>query len=1718
MRHFYAYLNVGLFLLFSNVLTSSLYAQDDCGVSLLHGQGYTTTISSVTDNGDNTKTITLTVSKESCSGCKKMNQYAVEADAGTYSDIEVHSLDGDELSPNIAYGPNLGGIPFQGFRINNVNGMLNGQAVGFKVTYTLAGNLQDQQVRAKASNHIMTVSFDQEDFQSVLDCQSDEEEENPDCGVSEYHGQGYTTTISAVTDNGDGTKTIELTIDRESCFFCLLMTQYAVEADAGTYSDIEVESLDGESLNANISLGPYLWGIPFQGFRINNTVGMNNCQAVGFKLRYTIEGAFQDQQVRLKAWFHNYTVSFAAEDFQSVLDCQNPVVENPDILPYYPPLEGGKSFDIIGSELTSLNSTYAQTGNYISDDIFQVVGTSVLISIQTQPGQYQAALDLLTTPAYGLAGQVGNAGNEQITGLYPILNLLALNELPNLLISVSPVYSALGNAGIVTSQGDISMRSYLARDGFRVNGEGIKVGVLSDSYNTLLGDPASDDVIKGDLPGPANPDNLTPVDVLQDYPFGTRSDEGRAMLQIVHDVAPGAELAFRTGFLGATDFAAGIIELQEAGCNVIVDDITYISEPFFRDGVVAQAVDQVTALGVSYFTAAGNFGTRSWQGSFAPTAAPDDIVGEAHNFAAGEGGNDIYQSISLSQGSYTVVLQWDDGTPGNATSSDFDIYLSNENGNTLFGFNRVNTGGPALEVLPFTVAAETAQTNFLIVRESGSGPALLKYIVFRGDVTINEYATPNASTVMGQANAEGAITVGAVLFSNTPEFGVDPPTIASFSSRGGTPVNGVARLKPEITGPNGANTSVDLGGVNIDGDDFPNFFGTSAAAPHAAGVAALVLQARDKYYETGITPETVKDVLQSTAIDMDTPGYDPASGAGFIQADAALQTLANPSPFVTEISYDESLTPGLDEILLTIYGQFLNGESQVYFNGEPLEGSSTLEGDTAITATIPPFDALFPEIQVYNPPLAGTNGLDGGLSNPLYFNTKTTILVSIQDTAKTYGALLPEFSATYTLETPDTSVVLTDTELSPEELERIYAIELTTIATSLSNVGLWAIEADPADPLNPDSDVDATDSLDISLLQRFNFVFDNGLMTINPLDLVITPRDTTFVYNDSISGFTFDYTFSSDPLTAQTIGAADSLAILSGLKLSHGTALVNRPGLVRGTALVNELGELALNDAFVNRSFMIAQRVVQVRGTALVNGDLLDPGAMANALNTASSSTTFTQVRGTALVNGFSLVRGTALVNTLDTLGNITNSASLNDPAALVNSSAIMNATAIDADSNTDVIVILGDEDIAILSGDSVGNVTIRSINLITGDTVGTHLSIPGALLTNNFNVSYGIGSFTIIPDTVAFEIDAESLNQDYDGTPKSVSVSTMPEGVEVLITYDGELELPVNAGSYEVEVVPADVNTYGSANATLVINPVEATISAGIQVMDEGQAIPQFIAELTGVVEGDQAAVQASISYTVNPNFNAELPAGTYELIPSATSSNYLFAFVNGTLYVNPAGPGTCQIVPTLICYDELPASDENPYAYIAYFLYENNNDAGVFVPYGEDNLLAGTNVDNQNQPEYFNPGGSFVIVFFDEGPLTWTVRSNKSDGTSGALTTTWSAESMCQSPKSNDGNGGKPEKPTNEDEETATMQWEPINVYPNPSTGKVFLQLNGEAISEASIEVFDNVGRKIAIPAHNTSESALEIDFGGLNAGLYLIRIYREGSVQVSRVVITE
>ncbi len=492
-----------------------------------------------------------------------------------------------------------------------------------------------------------------------------------------------------------------------------------------------------------------------------------------------------------------------------------------------------------------------------------------------------------------------------VSGLFPIESIDELANLGSLKFAKPAI--SITNVGSTTSQADAAMNADIARSSFGVDGTGVTVGVLSDSYDDLGG--ASADVASGDLPGAGNPlGNTIPVNVLADSSASGNIDEGRAMLQLVHDVAPGAKLAFHTANGGQANFANGIINLaNEAGSDVIVDDIIYFDEPMFQDGIIAQAVDTVVGNGVSYFSSAGNNGRDAYESAFNPSGEVSSL-GEFHDFDPGAG-VDVLQSITIPVDSgFSMSFQWDSPffsvSGGAGSPNDLDIFVFDSTGNSVLAGSRdFNIGADPVESLSFFNDGSfgTDQFNIAISNFDGPNPDLMKYVIFDRNITINEFDTASG-TLYGHANANGAQAVGAAFYQDTPRFGTDPAVLEDFSSPGPTPIlfetDGTPTLelrqKPEIVAPDGTNTT--FFGEDTDGDGFPNFFGTSAAAPHAAAVAALMLEAAP-----GKNPADIYTALENTALDMDDPstpgfdvGFDDATGYGLIQADRAISEVFIP--------------------------------------------------------------------------------------------------------------------------------------------------------------------------------------------------------------------------------------------------------------------------------------------------------------------------------------------------------------------------------------------------------------------------------------------------------------------------------------------------------------------------------------------------------------------------------------------------------------------------------------------------------------------------------------------------------------------------------------------------------------------------------------------------------------------------------------------------------
>ncbi len=811
---------------------------------------------------------------------------------------------------------------------------------------------------------------------------------------------------------------------------------------------------------------------------------------------------------------------------------------------------------IIGSELSSI---YYNNPTGLSSPFFiisKIAGVGyVRIDVIVNVGNYAYVLDLLqqTTPiAYGLTNIVTNGENGSgkkeivITGDYPIANLLKLNDLGAYINYCRPFYEAFSNSGLVNSAGDTSMRSNLVRTGYKVTGEGVKIGVISNSFATITnGTTATLPLQPITIPANSTPQtfitntaaqdltngDLSPVTILQDYPIRS-TDEGRAMAQIVHDVAPGAEVYFRTGYFTAGDFASGIKQLAAAGCKVIVDDLTYFTEPFLKDGVVAKAVDEVKAQGVTYFSSAGNFGKKSYEKDFRPVdAATAGFSGKvAHNFS--NTGVDILQKVTLAPGNYTIVLQWVDDIYSNGdvqgTKYDLDMFYrtytaASPTPSEWKGFNRDNTNGDPIEVLPFIIASPT-DADFIIINSNTFGnPVRCKYIIYRGDVQIltND---EGSSTIVGQANAAGAIAVGASRYDKAPPY-LAIPLIESFSSNGGTKTEGLVRNKPDLVGPDGVNTTVKLGQdyPNNVLDGYSNFFGTSAAAPHAAAVAALIMQGKKKFLDqdpTLATPDETRTLLQATAVDMEvaknlpSTKFDYISGYGLVDADAAMRTFAAPVASLIEVIVPTDIKPcsGVP-FTITVTGENFSTNTVVYIINGP--GDSTIITPTfinssAVSVTINSCIGN-PEIKAYTPPKAGTNGTDGGFSNSKYFFS-AYVTVDAVNVNKKYGETLVALDTIVRVN----GKLLQDTTLTLDQIG-LAGMIVTTPATSISDVGTYIIDVSRVfDPAN---------AADVQFQKSYNYKFTGGTVTIAKMPLRVTPYNKSITYGQNVGKVTFKYDF-----------------------------------------------------------------------------------------------------------------------------------------------------------------------------------------------------------------------------------------------------------------------------------------------------------------------------------------------------------------------------------------------------------------------------------------------------------------------------------------------------------------------------------------------------------------------------------------------------------------
>lgn len=463
----------------------------------------------------------------------------------------------------------------------------------------------------------------------------------------------------------------------------------------------------------------------------------------------------------------------------------------------------------------------------------------------------------------------------------------------------------LRNAGSVTSEGSKAHGADRARKFYNTDGTGVKVGILSDSD-----DFKEESIASGDLPA----DTVTVPG--EDGRPG--SGEGTAMMEIVHDVAPGAKIFFATAFTSAESFADNIRALRFVyHCDIIADDVQYYFESPYQDDIVAAAIADVRADGALYFSSAGNGGnfndgtSGTFEGDFKSAGALATIS----EFGAGQDTPKFYRVMDFGRKVVSnrieliggpVVLHWaDPGSLDNPLSSnDYDVFiLSPDLREVLVASTDIQDGDDLpFEFLGFLVPSEL---RIVVAATPTAQVRAVRLQIFDGELGIG-----TAGSVGGHAGSASTFAVGAVDAASADggEFIEGPLTpVEIFSSDGnrmhfydrdgnqigsGNPTfagnAGVTIKKPDASAADGVTTTLPpFSGLNP-------FFGTSAAAPHAAALAALIKSAVPTADATKIAKS-----LKGGALDIEAAAADIDSGEGVLSAMNGLQRAgARPNVFL----------------------------------------------------------------------------------------------------------------------------------------------------------------------------------------------------------------------------------------------------------------------------------------------------------------------------------------------------------------------------------------------------------------------------------------------------------------------------------------------------------------------------------------------------------------------------------------------------------------------------------------------------------------------------------------------------------------------------------------------------------------------------------------------------------------------------------------------------
>jgi hypothetical protein len=427
-----------------------------------------------------------------------------------------------------------------------------------------------------------------------------------------------------------------------------------------------------------------------------------------------------------------------------------------------------------------------------------------------------------------------------------------------------PLAASRGQAAAVPSAGSIVGEEVAKTNADEwqsagYTGAGVKVGIVDHFNGTTWANAQA----AGEVPAPAGTFCRYEGDDCSGIFWTPPTPHGVAVAEIIHDMAPDAQLYLAT-VVTTTDLQEAVDYFASQGVDIVSRSLTaQYDGPGDGTGPIATVIDNAVAAGMAWFSSAGNAASdgSSFLGEYWRGTWVDANSNGCLDFAPGTPPDEGLDFVCP----FTNGVRWSDFGAVNPT--DYDVYVFESGNPTPIGASEddQSAGAPPLELdIPCT-----GDVNYLVIclkdpLDPGNGTAgdVLEFMTNHGEMEYwqNPYS---ASGPASDTASPGSLSVGAV----------DPPlgtAIAPYSSQGPTNdglYGGTDRIKPDIS----AASCVASFAYSPD-----CFDGTSAAAPAAAGAAALVLEAG-----LATTPAEIKTYLMNgSTVDRGDAGPDNVFGAG----------------------------------------------------------------------------------------------------------------------------------------------------------------------------------------------------------------------------------------------------------------------------------------------------------------------------------------------------------------------------------------------------------------------------------------------------------------------------------------------------------------------------------------------------------------------------------------------------------------------------------------------------------------------------------------------------------------------------------------------------------------------------------------------------------------------------------------------------------------------